>query len=449
MGIKVWAGCGGYHLIETYPQRMMYYPGFLGLCISPSNTGKTTHILNTIKEIPSESYWDQVYIYSFRNDTQFDLLELNLPIELHQYADLDVESIPRKTFIIFDELNSAVQEHAHVFTEIQSVFSTRAHHNELTAVCLMQTILKTNCFPLLRMSHAIILQTQNPSNLELLPQLRLLPLVAESLQTFFATFHDLPRFVTIYKSPPIEYHLLYSVLFVWVHPKCGVFFSLNPHKKMALLASEYESAILPVMGKGFDNALCVLPLEQVTLSKSTDNHKENDSLGQDDMVERCESNVHNMILYTTKSVRQQRQYRSMWFVIRNEPSFRMDPDTLVLTHKITGHKIGLQPFLSLLHKPSFFISAKKKSASAPRFTPAEREFTASLMSNVCTDKSSILNTRLKKEVEKMLKKREMEHPEHKSTRAKRKRQLSSSSSSSDTPLKTARRKPAPAKRRKR
>ena len=340
----------------------MYYPGFLGLCISPSNTGKTTHVLNTLKEIPSTSFWDRVYIYSFRNDTQFDSLELNLPIEMHQYIDLDVENIPRRTFLVFDELNSAVQEHLHVFDQVQSVFSTRAHHNELTAVCLMQTILKTKCFPLLRMSHAIILQTQNPSNLELLPQLRLLPPVAMSLQKFFSVYHDFPRFVTIYKSPPIEFHLLYSVLFLWVHPKFGVFFSLNPLKKMATLDREYEKAILPVLGKGFDNALCVLPLEKITIAKKEVNVGANskDSIDQEDMAERCEANVNNMILYTGKNVRQQRQFRSMWFVIRNEPSFQMDPDTLVLTHKERGHKIGLQPFLSLLHKPSFFISTQKK-----------------------------------------------------------------------------------------
>ena len=408
---------------------MMYYPGFLGLCISPSNTGKTTHVLSTLKELPSRSFWDQVYIYSFRNDTQFDSLTLNVPIKLHQYKDLDVENIPRKTFIVFDELNSAVQEHSHVFAQVQSVFSTRAHHNELTAVCLMQTILKTSCFPLLRMSHAIMLQTQNPSNLELLPQLRLLTPVAKSLQTFLSTFHDIPRFVTIYKSPPIEFHLLYSVLFVWVHPKFGVFFSLNPHKKMATLVREYESAILPVLGKGFDNALCILPLEKVKVLNSAGDETDESSTSPDNMTERCESNVSNMILYTGKNVRQQRQFRSMWFVIRNEPSFSMDPDTLVLTHKKTGYKIGLQPFLSLLHKPSFFTSAQKKGA-LPRFTPAELEFTASLMSNVCTDKSSILNTRLKKEVEKMLRKREAEKnavqkrkrsPQPSSPAAKRKR----------------------------
>ena len=432
----------------------MYYPGFLGLCISPSNTGKTTHVLNTLKEIPSTSFWDRVYIYSFRNDTQFDSLELNLPIEMHQYIDLDVENIPRRTFLVFDELNSAVQEHLHVFDQVQSVFSTRAHHNELTAVCLMQTILKTKCFPLLRMSHAIILQTQNPSNLELLPQLRLLPPVAMSLQKFFSVYHDFPRFVTIYKSPPIEFHLLYSVLFLWVHPKFGVFFSLNPLKKMATLDREYEKAILPVLGKGFDNALCVLPLEKITIAKKEVNVGANskDSINQEDMAERCEANVNNMILYTGKNVRQQRQFRSMWFVIRNEPSFQMDPDTLVLTHKERGHKIGLQPFLSLLHKPSFFISTQKK-VNVPRFTPAELEFTASLMANVCTDKSSILNTRLKKEVEKLIKKREMETNSSTAIqKRKQKRQLSLSSSSGDdlslqAPL--AHKKTRTVKRRKR
>ena len=423
----------------------MYYPGFLGLCISPSNTGKTTHVLSTLKELPSESFWDQVYIYSFSNDTQFDSLELNVPVKLHQYADLEVENIPPKTFIVFDELNSAMQEHSHVFAQVQSIFSTRAHHSELTAVCLMQTILKTNCFPLLRMSHAIILQTQNPSNLELLPQLRLLTPVTESLKVFFSKFHDHPRFVTIYKSPPIEFHLLYSVLFVWVHPKFGVFFSLNPHKKMATLASEYEKAILPIMGKGFDNALCVLPLEKVTILKHVEPKKDEKLQSQDELAERCESNVNNMILYTCKTVRQQRQYRSMWFVIRNEPSFRMDPDTLVLTHKETGHKIGLQPFLSLLHKPSFLIATQKKPAPT-RFSPAELEFTVTLMSNMCTDKSSILNTRLKREVEKILKKREVGHISPEQTR-KRKRMPSPS------PVKKRKRKrmpsPSPVKKRKR
>ena len=352
----------------------MIYPSFLNVTVAPSNTGKTQFWLQELMAAPPCASRESIYIYTFDHDTQFDHVEL--PVHVKSYHDFKVEDIPQNCFVVMDELNTALMQFPQLLPSIQSIFTTRAHHFNLSLVCICQTVLKTPAFPLLRMAHSVTLATQASSNFELLKHF-MYKSMSKSLEAFLLSFQDKPYFVTIYTTVPYNYAAFNQVLYLRVDLNIRLYFSLNPSKDMAALAPEAEKVLRPLLEKGYLNGLAVVPLNLITLSEGEKK--------EDDAYKALEHNVREMINYTVQS-HQARSYIGLWFFLKKEPRLSIDPETLLLSYK--EHTMGLQPFLALLLRPSHL----HKVAYLPKAGVA---MTHVLLSNPSFNAHKITNRKLK------------------------------------------------------
>ena len=354
----------------------MIYPSFLNVTVAPSNTGKTQFWLRELMATPPCSTRATIYIYTFDQDTQFDQVEL--PVHVKSYQDFKVEDIPQNCFVVMDELNTALMQFPQLLPSIQSIFTTRAHHFNLSLVCICQTVLKTPAFPLLRMAHSVTLATQAGSNFELIKHF-MYKSMGKALEEFLLRFQDKPYFVTIYTTVPYQYAAFNQVLYLRTDLNIRLYFSLNPSKDMAVLAPEAEKVLRPLLEKGYHNGLAVVPLNLITLSRAGEKKEEDTS------YEALERNVREMIDYTVQS-HQMRSYIGLWFFVKKEPRLSIDPETLLLSYK--EHTMGLQPFLALLLRPSHL----HKASYLPKAGVA---MTHVLLSNPSFNAHKVTNRKLK------------------------------------------------------
>lgn len=365
---------------------MALYPSFLGLCVSPSNSGKTTFVLEELATLlPEERLW----VYTFDRDPQFASAQALKKLTVCSYDDLKVADIPPRTFIVFDEFNDAMSKDSTLIDKVENIFTTRAHHHQVSAICILQSILKTPAYRLLRLCHALMLQTQQQANAQLLKHVPMYRHAARAVELFLQSQDHRPLFVTIYINPPFRYNLLLGV----VGLRKGLvraLLSLNKNRKMNTLASTAEEVLRPLLEKGYDNGLAIVPMDQIVLSKpSTGN--EDGSTDDSAKWDALDNTVHQMIL-NTASPKQKFQFNSLWWFIRHNKGLYIDPATLLLHTKNGKHTMGLQPFLSLLVYPSQLSSSKRKSRP---FSQSAVVLTATLMNSPLFNPAKVINAKLK------------------------------------------------------
>lgn len=344
----------------------MIYPSFLNITVAPSNSGKTQFWLKELAATPGEPIFDRVFVYTFDDDEQYAEEKVSgLPIQVKSYADLNADEIPRRTFVLMDELNTAVSKYPGVLSQVISIFTTRAHHREISLVCICQTIFKTPAYSLLRLAHSITVSTQSGSNAELLQTLKMFKSVYRNLEAFLLAFQSRPYFVTIYISVPYNYAAFNQLVYLRTDLDIRLYFCLVESKDMAKLAPEAEKVLRPLLDKGYSHGFAVVPMKLIELSNA-ENDEERD--GNDDGkksksegYKRLEKSVHEMIQYTVDPT-QQRSYLGLWFFVRQEPRFSIDPSTLVISYK--DYRMGLQPFLSALMYPSHLHKGKSVGAAS-------------------------------------------------------------------------------------
>ena len=103
----------------------MIYPSFLNVTIAPSNSGKTQYWLDELKATPRGPAFDRIWIFTFDKDTQYE--NSPIPLEVFSYKDFNASSIPRRTFVVMDELNAAMSDYPSIIPGITGIFTTRAH----------------------------------------------------------------------------------------------------------------------------------------------------------------------------------------------------------------------------------------------------------------------------------------------------------------------------------
>ena len=320
----------------------MIYPSFLNVTIAPSNSGKTQYWLSELAATPKGPAFDRVMIFTFDQDTQYDGTSMQL--EVLSYKDLKVQNIPRRTFVIMDELNAAMSEYPEIIQGITSIFTTRAHHFDIGLVCICQTVFKTPAYPLLRLTHSITLATQAGSNVELVQSLKLFKEVQRSTEKFLLAFQDRPYFVTIYRTVPYNFSSFSQIVYLRTDVNIRLYFCMNSNKDMTSLTEDAEKVLRPLLEKGYSRGFAIVPLDKIRLSKvSTSDMSESDNYTN------LEKSVLEMIDFTVDQT-QKRSYLGLWFFIKKEPRLCIDPTTLVLSYK--KFKMGLQPFLSSLMYPS-------------------------------------------------------------------------------------------------
>ena len=344
----------------------MIYPSFLNITVAPSNSGKTQFWLKELAATPGEPIFDRIFVYTFDDDEQYAEEKVSgLPIEVKSYADLNAEEIPRRTFVLMDELNTAVSKYPGVLAQVVSIFTTRAHHREISLVCISQTIFKTPVYSLLRLAHSITVATQSGSNAELLQTLKMFKSVYRNLEAFLLAFQDRPYFITIYISVPYNYAAFNQFVYLRTDLDIRLYFCLVESKNMAKLAPEAEKVLRPLLDKGYSHGLAVVPMKLIELSNeeadSEEAEKDGGKRARSEDYKRLEKNVHEMIQYTVDPT-QQRSYLGLWFFVRQEPRFSIDPSTLVISYK--DYRMGLQPFLSALMYPSHLHKGKSVGAAS-------------------------------------------------------------------------------------
>ena len=426
----------------------MFYPGFLGIVVAPSNTGKTTFTLNALKTGPRPDWQKQIWLYTFdvpqqaaeneiiseNNDSRSadaDLLNSNslansplspssplsvsyesdmeesisdLKIVKKSYGSFRLEEIPANTFLILDELNDALQRFPDLIEKIENIFTTQAHHRNISVVCLCQTVLKTPIFRLLRLTHALSLQTQQGSNAELLRHLPLYKETIANLRQFLAVHQDRALFVTVYANPPFKYQILVGTLFFHIG---AVNFLLSMNEKgrdLSRVSQEAAHVIKPLLEKGYKNGLAILPLDMIDTTNaenSSSNGKKNGGTSSEEERKRVlEENVRHMINLTAPFTQRSR-YNALWYFIRNEANFQIDENTLLLF--CGQYKVGLQKFLHALLSPSH-LSNSHAGQKRRKLSPLSEDvvfMTAVLLQNPSFNEAKIANARLKKAAQKM------------------------------------------------
>ena len=430
----------------------MYYPGYLGIVVAPSNTGKTTFTLNALKTGPRPDWQKRVWLYTFDQPEEGEqILEHSKDIDSHSahassskadsltnappspgvtssvsinydseleseseslskfkiekksYGSFLLDEIPPDTFLILDELNDALQRFPNLIEKIENIFTTQAHHRNISVVCLCQTILRTPIFRLLRLTHALSLQTQQGSNVELLRHLPLYKETIANLRQFLAVHQDRALFVTVYANPPYKYQILVGTLFAQIG---AVSFLLSMNEKgrdLSRVSQDAAKIIKPLLEKGYKNGLAILPLDMIDTTKSamSDEIKNDKIMGSEEERKRVlEENVRHMINLTAPFTQRSR-YNALWYFIRNEANFHIDENTLLLF--CGQYKIGLQKFLHALLSPSHLgnSQAGKKRRKLSPLSDDVIFMTAVLMQNPSFNEAKIANTRLKKAAQKM------------------------------------------------
>ena len=442
----------------------MFYRGFLGIVVAPSNSGKTTYVLDEIKYAPPPQH--RIWFYTFdeeeeeeappspassgassvasssardpeedevsleeeedrdesapvgRDDEDADsgiweVSSANRPsgFERKSYRSFSAEAIPAQTFVILDEVNDALQKYPRIIEQIENLFTTRAHHHGLSVVCLCQTVLKTPMYQLLRLAHAVILQTQQGSNVELARHLLLFK--PNEVRQFLVAFQDQPRFVTIYVNPPFKYQLLGGTLY-FREGDVRVLLSMSG-KDLTRLSPQALNVLRPLFEKNLINGLAILPLNQIEQSppekespptsprdaKLRKRMKKQEEVGRRKSI--LEENVFSMINWTAP-LNQRGRYRALWYFIRNESSFAIDENTLLLT--CGRYQMGLQPFMHALLMPGQLRAssnpAGRKRKRKEAFTDDLVYLTSTLMRNPSFNQAKIANTPLKQAAKRLI-----------------------------------------------
>ena len=359
----------------------MLYKQYLNLYCAASGSGKTVDVLSQLKRNPHQR--QRIWIYSFGGDSQFDSVELACPLEVKSYQDFNADEIPPRTTVILDELNNALTEYPHLLGQIKRIFTTLAHHRDLDCVGIVQSLLGSPSFSLLRLTHAVTLHLQQSSNAELIRCFPVYKRIKQELETFFLNHQEVPAFVTFHINCPYQHSFLTCLLSVRLDTCHWLFISMNPNKDMTVLHDKVERLVRPFLDKD-QKGLAVLPLDSIASTNHA--HQERASPAQD-----LERQVRQMIyLNAGDSVRTQRAYMGLWHFIRNVPELTIDPQDLLLT--FGEHEIGLQSLIALLLYPSHLKDDRVKKPVLPKAAVA---ITRLLLDKKSFNAAKIVNSQLK------------------------------------------------------
>lgn len=386
----------------------MYYYPFLGIHFGPSQSGKSFFWLQRLKALQV----DDIVIFSFKNDKQYAKLKLRhnaVRVRIESYDDLDLDTLPKNSFILFDELSQELLKRPETIKKIMTIYTTLSHHQNISVCCIIQHLMGTESWKLVELSHFVTMQTQQASNVTFLRYFRIYKKVNQQLTAFLLRNQDSPHFATFFYNCPFNYSILNQILALHlsppylkdikepdiiikdvVVPSRDILFSMNPDKTNVTLTDESVKVLKPILEKNYGQGVAIFPISDVVTidkkkHKTTDNH--DDAQYPDVNVDTA---VDQMIKNTV-SINQRGKFKRAWYFIRNNPHLSIDPVTLVLQHG--GHSIGLHAFISALIYPSHLLKSSTRKKSHV-ISPAAIHMASMLLEEDSFTPSLISNTKL-------------------------------------------------------
>ena len=374
----------------------MYYEGFLALHISSSNSGKS-HFWKQQLAIPGRIPKERIYIFSFDGDPQYDNFETHVPVEVKSYDELDPETIPPGTFVLFDELANECLKNPKTIDKIKTIYTTRAHHFRISAVCITQGVFGLAIYQLINLSHALFIHSQQNANSQLLRLFPMYRTITKNIESFLMSLPPRPYVMCIYYNAPYKYSAINNCISLYAEP-ITVLYSMNPNVSGVFLKEAAEKTLRPLLALGNKEGVAIIPTDLIkfTEEKNKKGTADPSTNPQDDLEERV-----LQLFKNTVSPQQFAKFRKLWYFIRSNSQLSIDPETLLLSIN-NKHPMGLYAYISLLLKPGHLIKKGSKGSKPPE---AAVELTRVLLSDLSFTPTIIPNTHLVQIAQREMKKR--------------------------------------------
>ena len=326
------------------------------------------------------------------------------------YSSFDPEALPPNSCIILDELNVAVARDSSLATKVIELYARIAHHNSISVVALLQSVLGTPLFPLLSLSHFITIASHSGSNYHLIKNLPIFPPTKKKLYSKMAKLADTRFWVSIYYNVPLQGACLSNLMSVTVEPGvASVLYDLGDDSKGMRLKKRIEEPIKKLLRD--DDGVAVVCRDALLHPGDSDDDSGHEEEGSDSSAKNgkaaqttegdaqskeldIDSRVFQMIRHCV-APNQQFAYKRLWYYIRVEPRFNIDSTKLVLKARKGTASNGLLNFLHSLRDPSHLHSGGNKAKSKQsRVTAANVALAAVLASDVSFPAHFVLNKKL-------------------------------------------------------
>lgn len=159
---------------------------FSMIVTGPSRCGKSTFILNLIKNLdilvnghPIEHV---LWCYKNENSVPFEL-KSNKMVQFHKNVPSDINEIPSKSLLIFDDLMMDSFS-----KEITEIFTILSHHNKISIILVMHNLFHQNKFTRnITLNTQYIVYFKNPRDLSSISHFtrQLCPFNSKNLQSLF------------------------------------------------------------------------------------------------------------------------------------------------------------------------------------------------------------------------------------------------------------------------
>ena len=331
---------------------------------------------------------ERLVVVTLAEDLQFETVlgQLNMPSKCITYDEImtnegldgghhNEQIFQSGDLIIFDEYTRSCDLHPKIDVFIRKLFVRDAHHKNLNIICIMQQILGTPGYKLLHISHSITLQSQQAVNGFVIQRLPLYSEIKRKAQDTFSKLSKVPLFVTLfYNVPPLAQDLsqfIWTPLYQQEAPNgFHAFLSMSKSDKKTDDFIPFVSPSLAAVLEPFmtDNSYVLghvsaiqhlgagAKKKNVRLNEG-DKRLTSDSL-QSKTVEELDKKV-DELFRNTVTVKRIGMFKRLWFFVRSQSKFVLDPDTLVLTAAIPSESgtftkcaMGLHEFFSRLLSPS-------------------------------------------------------------------------------------------------
>ena len=266
------------------------------------------------------------------------------PYIIRSYAEFDLSTIEPGSFVLLDELNTAISLDKNLIQKIIQLYSHDGHHRNLSAVGLVQKLLGTPLYPLLSLSHFITIPSYQGSIVQLVRNLPLFPESKKQLISILTQLSDQRYWISVYYSCPYQVIQLNNSASVAIDPgHIEVVFSLDKNMPAYELSENTLKRLEPLLQKSFSKkGVAIIPNESIvnTIEAKKDNFT----------TSNLDRTVKELIQNSTDNKTVANKYWLLWKQIRVTPGLESFKNGRIFGYK--SYRVGLINFLHALRTPS-------------------------------------------------------------------------------------------------